>query len=97
VLEQLDASNQLVRGALEQAGHDGAAQAATLFDGNLTEAQRKIVEALSDGEESLLVDQIAARTQLPLSQIMADLTLLQIRGRVTKDWMGKVRMKKAIA
>ena len=93
VLNQLDASNQLVRGALEAAGHEGAAKAATLFDGNLTDGQRRIVEVLNDSNETVLVDQIAARTQIPLSQIMADLTLLQIRGRVKKDFSGGVTLK----
>lgn len=93
VLAQLDAANQLVRGALEAAGHDGAAQSATLFDGNLSDGQRQIVEVLSDAGDSLLIDQIAVRTQLPMSQIMADLTLLQIRGRVQKDFNGGVRVK----
>jgi hypothetical protein len=37
---------------------------------------------------------LSARTQLPLPQIMADLTLLQIRGRVSKDWNGKVRLER---
>lgn len=97
VLQQLDASNQLVRGALEAAGVDGAKSAATLFDGNLTPGQQSIVDALNeDGEtEPLMAEQIAARTQLPLQQIMADLTLLQIRGRLTKDWSGRVRLKRA--
>lgn len=96
VLEQLDASDHLLRGAVEAAGVEGAKSAATLFDGNLTPGQQAIVDSLhaaSDGE-TLLAEQIAARTQLPLPQIMADLTLLQIRGRVTKDWNGQVRLKK---
>ena len=37
---------------------------------------------------TVAVEQIAARTQLPLSQILADLTLLQIRGRIHKDHTG---------
>ncbi len=96
VLEQLDASDHLLRGAVEAAGVEGAKSAATLFDGSLTPGQQAIVDSLhaaSDGE-TLLAEQIAARTQLPLPQIMADLTLLQIRGRVTKDWNGQVRLKK---
>jgi DNA processing protein len=91
VLSQLDASSQLVRGALEAAGHDGAAKAATLFDGNLSPGQRAIVDVLTDGE-TMLVDQIAARTQLPMSQLMADLTLLEIRGRVQRE-RGGVRLR----
>jgi DNA processing protein len=100
VLEQLDASDQLVRGALEASGAAGATKAATLFDNNLTAGQKSIIHALSaaggahsDGE-AVLVEVIAARTQLPLSQIMADLTLLQIRGRVTRGMDGRVRLKR---
>ena len=95
VLNQLDASSQLVRGALEHAGQADAGSSATLFDGNLSDGQRVIVEVLTDSNGSMLVDQIAARTQLPMSQIMADLTLLQIRGRVAKDFNGGVRLKKS--
>jgi DNA processing protein len=96
VLAQLDASDHLVRGALEAAGIDGATSATTLFDGNLTPGQQAIVAALHEaGEgEALIAEQISARTQLPLPQIMADLTLLQIRGRLTKDWTGNVRLKR---
>ncbi|MFB3138972.1 MAG: DNA-processing protein DprA, partial [Phycisphaerales bacterium] len=93
ILNQLDASSQLVRGALEVAGHPDATKASTLFDTALTDAQRAIVEALSEANEPLGADQIAARTELPLSQIMADLTLLQIRGRLNKDHLG-VRLRR---
>jgi DNA processing protein len=95
VISQLDSSGQLVRGALEAAGHSGAVTAVTLFDGHLSEAQSAIVKALHDAGDALLVDQLAARTQLPMSQIMADLTLLQIRGRVAKDFGGNVRLKRS--
>lgn len=92
VLAQLDAANHAVRGALEAAGHDRATTAPSLFDGNLTDGQRAIVEALAE-EDRLLPDQIAARTQLPMSQLMADLTLLQIRGRVDRSHLG-VKLKR---
>jgi DNA processing protein len=95
VLHQLDSSSQLVRGALQSAGHVEAKNAVTLFDGSLSEGQRAILRALEDEGEQLLMDQIAARTQLPLSQIMADITLLQIRGIVVKDFSGGVRMKRS--
>lgn len=93
VLNQLDASSQLVRGALEQAGHADATTAATLFDSNLTDGQKKIVDTLIEANDAMVIDHIAARTQLPMSQIVADITLLQIRGRVKKDWDGTVRLK----
>jgi DNA processing protein len=88
VLQQLDASSQLVRGALAAGGHGDAATSSTLFDGNLSDGQRAIVEVLASADQPLVVDVLAARTQLPLSQIMTDLTLLQIRGRVRKDHRG---------
>lgn len=95
VLQQLDASSQLVRGALESAGHPQASNAASLFDNQLTDTQRKIVEVFANDAvgESLVVEQIAARTQIPLSQLQADLTLLQIRGRISKDHTG-IRLRK---
>ncbi|MCH8824611.1 MAG: DNA-protecting protein DprA [Planctomycetes bacterium] len=95
VLQQLDASNQLVRGALESAGHPEASSSASLFDNQLTDSQRKIVEVFTIDAvgESLVVEQIAARTQIPLSQLQADLTLLQIRGRISKDYNG-IRLRK---
>jgi DNA processing protein len=88
VLRQLDASSQLVRGALEAAGHTDAAARATLFDGNLTDGQRAIVGALADACDALMLDELAAKTGLPVHQLMADLTLLEIRGRVRKDRQG---------
>jgi DNA processing protein len=93
VLNQLDACSHLLRGALEAAGHPDARCAATLFDGKLTAGQQAILEALRDRDDPMLVDQIAGRTRLPLSQIMADLTLLQIRGRIHKDPAG-VRLRR---
>jgi DNA processing protein len=88
VLGQLDSASHLVRGALEAAGHAGAAKAGTLFDGNLTDGQRAIVSALEANDGPLGVDQISARTQLLLSRILADLTLMQIRGLVRKEGEG---------
>ncbi len=92
VLSQLDASSQLVRGALEAAGHAEATRSPTLFDTNLTAAQQTIVQTLRKADGALVVDQIAARCDLPLSRILADLTLLEIRGRVRNDREG-VRLK----
>jgi DNA processing protein len=85
VLSQLDSSSHLVRGALERAGHAGATTSSTLFDGNLTEGQQAIVKVLRESGETMLVDQVAARSRLPMSRVLADLTLLQIRGRVRRD------------
>lgn len=90
VLRQLDSSGHKLRSVVgkAQGKGDDAGHAATLFDQKLSEGQQKIVDALRDAGESLLVDVIAARTQLPMHQIMADLTLLQIRGVVGRDRKG---------
>jgi DNA processing protein len=88
VLTQLDASGHLLRGALESAGLAGATESSTLFDATLTTGQEAIVRALADAQGPLLPDQLAARTQRPMSELMADLTLLQIRGRIRRDHRG---------
>lgn len=88
VLRQLDDASHLMRGALEVAGHADAASEATLFDGHLTEGQRAIVDVLSLDGGRLLPDQLASRTGLPLHQLLADLTLLEIRGRIQRDHRG---------
>ncbi len=86
ILEQLDASSHLVRGALEQAGHPDARRA-SLFDGPLSTGQQRILDALCDGG-SLTVDQVAARAGLPIGRVFADITLLQVRGRIDRDGTG---------
>jgi DNA processing protein len=88
VLDQLDCSSQLVRGALEAAGHPDARRTATLFDGSLSEGQQAIVSALEGEERALSVEQLASRTGFALSRLLADLTLLQIRGRLVRDGSG---------
>ena len=88
VLNQLDASSHLVRGALEAAGHTSATTRATLFDTSLTTGQKSIVDALREADGNMIVEHLAAKTQLPLSQVQADLTLLQIRGNVHRDHQG---------
>ena len=48
----------------------------------LSENQRKIIDALT---EPLLMDQLVNATGLPVHVIQADLTMLQIRGSVTRE------------
>lgn len=62
----------------------------SLFEQNLTDSQRKIVEALS---EPLLLDQIAAKTGLAIHVIQADLTMLQIRGVVKREGARVMRVR----
>jgi DNA processing protein len=93
VLNQLDASSHLVRGALEDAGISNARASATLFDGTLTESQSAIIRTLEDTADRLDLDHLAARTQRPVSELMADLTLLEIRGRIEREH-GGVRLRR---
>lgn len=91
VLQQLDASHNLVRGALAQST-GVATSSASLFDRSLSPGQERIVGALRESRETLLIDQVSARTGLPLSTIMPDITLLEIRGLVERHGQG-VRAK----
>ncbi len=89
VLNQLEAARHLLRGAVEARGGDVPAETGpSLFDNTLTEPQQAIMRTLADSGEPMLVDQIAASTQLPMSRLMAELTLLQIRGCVARDHRG---------
>ncbi len=93
VLGQLDSSSQLVRGALEAAGH-APASAASLFDCSLNEGQQKIVAALRGAGEAIGAEQIATRCGLPLSRVLAELTLLEIRGAL-RQRSGRVTLREA--
>lgn len=87
VIQQLDGASHLIRGALEAAGAVHS-QKETLFQANLTEAQQCIVEALETHKSAVPLDQLAANTGLPVSQLQAELTLLEIRSIVRKDHSG---------
>lgn len=94
VLRQLDGARHLVAGAYEAAGRarperESQPPNRSLFDGHLSDAQRAILEAVREaGGEAVEVDRIAADTQRPMSELMADLTLLQIRGVLARDARG---------
>lgn len=94
VLQQLDGAGHLLRGTTAlRDGSDLAQSTDSLFERNLTDSQRAIIDVLAAAETQVLVDQIAARTQIPMNQLMAELTLLQIRGQVQRDHRG-VRLKR---
>jgi DNA processing protein len=93
VLEQLDASTYDTRGLLEAAGLPHATRAATLFDAALTDGQAAVVRVLEESGSAVLLDQLAAQTQRPMQELMADLTLLEIRGRIERDRRG-IRLRR---
>ena len=65
-----------------------ARHASTLFDGPFSDGQQAILDVLEQAGEPLAVEQLAARTGRPLSQILADVTLLQIRGKLARSSPG---------
>jgi len=88
VLRQLDASSTAVRGMLAAAGIREAQTQATLFDGSLTDGQSAIIRALEAAPEPVAMEELAARTERPLNDVLAELTLLEIRGRVRRTGEG---------
>jgi DNA processing protein len=58
------------------------AAAGTLFEQNLSDSQRQILEALDQPRE---VDELAARTSLPVAKLQADLTMLQLRSLIARQ------------
>ncbi len=107
ILESLEGSEHLVAGAMEHAGIDDSASlfapqsgAAAATDSkpvpigqlNLTPSQQKILESL-DGQPVEL-DELSARTGLPIHALQADLTILQIRGLVGKAGLSAVERRR---
>lgn len=86
VLQQLESALPLLKGAILDAPATASAPApppVTLFEGGLSEPQQRIVAALQPGPK--VPDQISAATGLPLSDVLSELTLLQIRGLLRKE------------
>ncbi|MCX5661863.1 MAG: DNA-processing protein DprA [Planctomycetota bacterium] len=83
VLESLGETGTLLKAGLEAEIRGGAEQPApSLFAQNLTGTQQKLFEAL---EEPGSIDELSGRTRLGVAVLQADLTLLQIRGLVTRE------------
>lgn len=64
------------------AGGAATAQPGSLFEANLSDAQQKIMGSLA---EPRTLDQIAAWTTLPIHQVQAELTMLEIRGTIKRQ------------
>lgn len=64
---------------------------------NLTDGQRAVLRALREQSESdgpVLLDQLVEDTQLPVSKIMPELTLLQLRGLIRRDHRGVMLVRR---
>ena len=79
ILDALGEAGQMLKAGPSEPEPD---RSDTLFHQNLTESQRRIVDAL-EGPRSL--DDLAVRTGLVVSTIQSDLTMLQIRGLIGRE------------
>lgn len=84
ILDALGPAGQTLKSGLMQpdpAAPRGEPQS-PLFEQNLTDSQRKILAALTEPGD---LDQVVARSGLPVGTIQADLTLLHIRSLVLRE------------
>lgn len=89
VLENLGEAGQLLQ-AHDPGKVEDAPQQPSLFTANLTDSQRKIVDSL---DRELAINDIARLTTLPMHVIQADLTMLEIRGLISRQ-AGKYAKKR---
>lgn len=88
VLEQLGEAGQMLKVATGQADPAAKAGGAPLF-GSLNDPQRQIMGVLG---EACSLDEVTARTGLPVQNVQVELTMLEIRG-VVKRSGGKFQAK----
>lgn len=82
VLESLGETGELLKAGLEAEAGGGAEPAPSLFAQNLTGTQQKLFDALAEPGS---IDELSGRTRLGVAVLQADLTLLQIRGLITRE------------
>ena len=90
-LAQLESAGHLVRGALEAAGMTSEDLFRNGVSGvTLTPPQQAIVAVLHEtGKGAVMeLDRLASRCGLPMGQVMAELTMLELRGQVRRDHRG---------
>lgn len=109
ILESLEGSEHLIAGAMREAGvkaGDAASLFAPQSDNaasepdrkptpiaelNLTPSQQKILSALDHNAVEL--DELSARTGLPIHTLQADLTILQIRGLIGRAGISAIERR----
>lgn len=84
VLDSLGDAGRILKDAVTQVEQNGdvAKPQADLFDATFTDAQRKIVEALSEPRS---LDDLVSATALPVHVLQADLTMLELRGALRRE------------
>lgn len=87
VIMQLESAEHLVQAATSQSDPAGPARG-SLMTGSLTPTQRAILDTLLSWPDPGAPEQVAAAVQVPVQQVLVELTLLQIRGLVARDHRG---------
>ncbi len=89
ILDSLGEAGQTLKAGVEVGSNgqateetDVAAGVAGRLDGQLSEAQRKVIAAL---EEPRSLDELAAATAVPIQQLQSELTMLELRGSVKRS------------
>jgi len=84
ILDALGETGSLLKAGVtvREDGRDQEAKQPSLFEQNMTDSQRKIVDLLAEPRQ---LEQIASGTGLAVHVIQSDLTMLQIRGVVAKE------------
>ncbi len=106
IVEALEGSEHFVAGALREAGAGAslfqqaspqsagtaaAGDAQSIARLNLTPTQQRILDAL-DGS-AVELDDLSARTGLPIHTLQADLTILQIRGLIARSGLSAIERR----
>jgi DNA processing protein len=82
VLDALGDAGQTLKAGLTHQTDHAEASAPSLWEQALTPSQRTLIEALREPAD---LDALVSRTNLPVAQIQADLTMLQIRGAIKRQ------------
>jgi len=95
VIVQLESSQFLLAGAIEQANNaippDGASPG-PFSQLSLTDAQRAIVHALEHNGRGMTPDELTASTQIAMHVLMAEITVLEIRRLIVREG-GRIRLR----
>ncbi len=88
VLHQLESAGHLVRGAIEASGR-GAQNADGRVDApQASDVQQIIVDSLQDAGKAIPIDELARRCGIAISSLMAELTMLEMRGQLKRNHVG---------
>ncbi|MHC5024546.1 MAG: DNA-processing protein DprA [Planctomycetota bacterium] len=94
VIMQLESAEHLVRAATAGSEEQPSTGGGALLSGSLTDTQAAILEMLRSRSEPAAPDEVAVAVQVPVQQVLAELTLMQIRGLVARDHRG-VRLRRS--